>query len=52
MYVWFVPDEVMVLAVWWITSSNTLLGFGFGFDGTMVALHTQVVSCPVPGQLD
>jgi len=47
MYVWFIPDEVMVLAVSWITGSNTPLGFG----SAVVALHTQVVTCPVPGQL-
>lgn len=47
-YVCFIPDEV--LAVWWITSSNPLLGFVFG--GSMVALHTPVVTCSVPGQLD
>lgn len=47
-YVCFIPDEV--LAVWWITSSNPLLGFVFG--GSMVELHTPVVTCSVPGQLD
>lgn len=49
MYVWFIPDEVMVLAVWWITDSNTIFGFYFG--GTLAAMHTQVETCPVPGEL-
>lgn len=39
---------MMVLAVWWITSSNTVLCF----SGTMVVWHTQVVTCPVPAGLE
>lgn len=46
----FLPSEVMVLAVWWITSSSALLGLGFG--GIVVVLPTQAVTCPAPGQLD